>query len=56
MLWHDTVKLDSIRIAIAAQQIDEDKAKPQTSSIADLPIADDFNNIVSDTSDDSCHE
>jgi len=45
-----------ISIAVAAQQIDEDKAKPDTSSIADLPTADVFNNVVSDTTEDSCDE
>jgi len=45
-----------IRIAVAAKQIDQDKAKCQASSIADLPTADDFSSVVSDTSDDSCDE
>jgi len=43
-----------VRTAVAAEQIDEDKAKSE--SIADLPTADDFNNVISDTSDDSCDE
>jgi len=43
-----------VRTAVAAEQIGEDNAKSE--SIANLPTADDFNNVISETSDDACDE
>jgi len=43
-----------ISIAVAAQHLEEDRAKSAAQSISDLPTADVFNDIISDTSEDSC--
>jgi len=41
---------------VAAQQIEEDRAKPGTQSISNLLTADDFNYIVPDNTDVSHDE
>jgi len=45
-----------VRIAVTAQQTNENKANAGATSTADLPTADVFNDIASETSDSSCDE